>query len=557
VTAAMGTGDFAGQWLRITGPTGVAYAPQIAEVEAYSTQGSPWIGLGNATADKSQSGHLVWNLMTDNSVGWAAHDGVSQGTPQTAAFETTEDVGFEDGTTLTFTLKHQSPWGDHNVGKVRLAATTADRADFADGLANGGDLGDPSIWTELVPLSVTSSGGAAVTIGPDNTILFRGANPTRDTYTIVANTTMQDITGFRLETLGDPSLPTGGPGRSGNGNYVMTYAAAAETPLGVKAVNIAQAAPVEVVGASSYNSPQLINDGVITDSVGSSSFMIPPRAPQGLGYDLGGFATVDGLRIYQHSAVGGGGARQRLESLTVYTSAGPITFNGLPDQDVLDLDLGGVETAYVFVSPGAQHAGAPDPQIGIREIEVYTTGLGIIPRPNVALGKPATIAGSGWCCGSASDLTNGVITWGPGLHNTGTAIYNNQFSPTNGWIDIDLGRPYLIDTLGIVQQTLGGTTGTITRRMIEDIELIFSNDGFATILDTDTITLIDGVAYQQATFDQIEAQYVRINPLSQYPLGADTRIGIVELQLFMAPEPGTLSLLGLGALALLRRRRRS
>jgi len=395
-----------------------------------------------------------------------------------------------------------------------------------------------------VPLSVTSAGGAAVTINPDNTILMRGANPVADTYTVTLNSTMTDITGFRLETLADPSLPQNGPGRASNGNYVMTYLGAAETVLGVKAVNIAQAAPVEVVGASSYNSPQLINDGVITDAVGSSSFMIPPRAPQGLGYDLGGFATVDGLRIYQHSAVGGGGARQRLESLTVYTSAGPITFSGLPDQDILDLDLGGIETTYVFVRPGAQHAGAPDPQLGIREIEVYTRGLGIIPRANVALGKTATVVGSGW-------------TWGPGLDNTGTAIYNNQLSPTNGWIDIDLGMPYLIDTLGIVQQTLGGAAGTTTRRMIEDIELIFSNDNFATILSTDALTLIDGVAYQQATFDQIEAQYVRINPLSQYALGADRRIGIVELQLFMAPEPGTLSLLGLGALALLRRRRRS
>ena len=560
VTAAMGTGDFGGQWLRITGPTGVAYAPQIAEVEAYATQDSPWIPLQNPTADKSQPGYSVDNVVMPNTAGWAAVTSGSTATPQTAAFETADDVGFVDGTTLTFNLLHQAA-PDHGIGKFRLSVTTADRGQFADGLDNGGDLGDPAIWTELVPLSMVSSAGASVTINPDNTILLGGSNAGPDTYTVVANTSLTGITGIRLETLEDPSLPANGPGRSPrggpNGNYILTQFAVAPAPLGTQAVNIAQAAPVEVVGASSYNSPQLINDGVITDSVGSSAFMIPPRAPQGLGYDLGGFATVDGLRIYQHSAAGGGGERQRLESLTVYTSAGPITFTGLPDQDVLDLDLGGIETAYVFVSPGAQHAGAPDTQLGIREIEVYTTGLGIIPRANVALGKTATVVGSGWGYGSASDLTNGILTWGPGLDNTGTAIYNNQLSPTNGWIDIDLGMPYLIDTLGIVQQTLGGAAGTTTRRMIEDIELIFSNDNFATILGTDVLTLIDGVAYQQGTFDQIAAQYVRINPLSQYPLGDDARIGIVELQLFMAPEPATLSLLGLGALALLRRRRRS
>ena len=43
--------------------------------------------------------------------------------------------------------------------------------------------------------------------------------------------------------------------------------------------------------------------------------------------------------------------RRRLESLTVHTSGGPITFTGLPDQDVLDLDLGGINTSYVFVDP--------------------------------------------------------------------------------------------------------------------------------------------------------------------------------------------------------------
>jgi len=114
-----------------------------------------------------------------------------------------------------------------------------------------------------VPLSVSSAGGAAVTINPDNTILMRGANPVADTYTVTLNSTMTDITGFRLETLADPSLPQNGPGRASNGNYVMTYLAASETPLGVQAVNIAQAAPVSVAGSSSaINSPNVINDGV-------------------------------------------------------------------------------------------------------------------------------------------------------------------------------------------------------------------------------------------------------------------------------------------------------
>jgi hypothetical protein len=92
--------------------------------------------------------------------------------------------------------------------------------------------------------------------------------------------------------------------------------------------------------------------------------------------------------------------------------------------------------------------------------------------------------------------------------------------------------------------------------MIEDLLLQFANDpGFSTILAEATVTLADGVAYQQVSFPGATARYVRINPLSQYGTGNDPRIGIVEVQLFV-PEPATLSLLGLGALALLGRRRR-
>ncbi len=50
--------------------------------------------------------------------------------------------------------------------------------------------------------------------------------------TITALTSLTGITGFRLEMLADASLPANGPGRFGNGNFVLSE-------LGVSAVAVA------------------------------------------------------------------------------------------------------------------------------------------------------------------------------------------------------------------------------------------------------------------------------------------------------------------------------
>ena len=535
---------------------------QFAELRAWHVPTDIPVPLQEATADKSQAGYSVDNILLNNTAGWAAvKAGDSVATPQTAALETMADIGFDGGSTLTLRLDNNSSYAQHAVGKFRISVTTADRGQFADGLDNGGDLGDPSIWTELTPLSVSSSGGASVNIGADNTVLLGGANPASDTYTFVANTTWTGITGIRLETLADPSLPHAGPGRYGsNGNYVMTGFSGTVSALGTQPVNIAQAAGVNVVGGSdAVNTPQAINDGVTANAAGNSAFINPPRGPQGLGYDLGGWATVDTVRIYQHALAGDGGTRRRLDGVIVYTSQGPITITGLPDQDVIDLDLGGVNTSYVFVRPISQHAGAPDPRLGIREIEVLTTGLGIAPRLNAALGAGVTLTGAGWNAnaGSPGLITDGVTTWGPDLGNYSTGVFNNNIAAANA-IELDLGQAYLMDTLGIVQQTYGGGGA---RRMIEDILLEFSNDsGFAVLEGSRPVTLLDGAAYQQVAFDAIRSQFVRLSPLTQYGTGNDANIGIIEVQLFAVPEPATMVLAGLAISALggyVRRRRRN
>jgi hypothetical protein len=77
-------------------------------------------------------------------------------------------------------------------------------------------------WTVLDPAGFLSAGGAAMTKLDDKSILASGTNPTNDSYTVVAHTDLQRITGLRLEVLPDDSLPKKGLGRHANGSFVLS-----------------------------------------------------------------------------------------------------------------------------------------------------------------------------------------------------------------------------------------------------------------------------------------------------------------------------------------------
>jgi hypothetical protein len=198
-----------------------------------SGEGLASIQLQNATATYSQPFFPI-STAIDSSFdhgfnGWAIVDSLNLSNStiaQTAVFETVSNTPAGAPTLLTFHL-HQlfnptmRPNPVHLVGRFRLSATTDDRSTFADGLDTGGDVS--ANWTVLTPLSYTSSGGSTLTALGDNSILAGGMLPDTDVYTITALTSLSEITGFRLEVLEDPSLPTDGPGRQPtNGNFVLT-----------------------------------------------------------------------------------------------------------------------------------------------------------------------------------------------------------------------------------------------------------------------------------------------------------------------------------------------
>ncbi len=91
-------------------------------------------------------------------------------------------------------------------------------------------------WTALEPTEVRSAGGATLTRRPDRSIVAEGANPPRDTYTITAPVKLGQITAIRIEAMPDDALAARGPGRSGNGNVVLTDVGATVGGAAVKLV---------------------------------------------------------------------------------------------------------------------------------------------------------------------------------------------------------------------------------------------------------------------------------------------------------------------------------
>lgn len=113
-----------------------------------------------------------------------------------------------------------------------------------------------TVWTVVKPDSITSLHGTTFTVADDGSILAGGTNPPTDTYTLQFANLADGITGIRLEVLPDKSLPAKGPGRAGNGNFVLTEFTVSSGPKQGDASPIAISnaqATYEQTGASEGN----------------------------------------------------------------------------------------------------------------------------------------------------------------------------------------------------------------------------------------------------------------------------------------------------------------
>jgi hypothetical protein len=77
----------------------------------------------------------------------------------------------------------------------------------------------------LRPLPIdkaTSAGGAKLEVKGPGTLLASAANPPTDTHVVLSKPLEAQAKGLRLEVLPADGLPQKGPGRAGNGNFVLT-----------------------------------------------------------------------------------------------------------------------------------------------------------------------------------------------------------------------------------------------------------------------------------------------------------------------------------------------
>lgn len=83
-------------------------------------------------------------------------------------------------------------------------------------------IANDASWSPLTPAAAESSGGAALKIRDDGSVLASGKNPETDTYTLRFTNVPLSTAALRIDVFPDDSLPLKGPGRAGNGNFVLT-----------------------------------------------------------------------------------------------------------------------------------------------------------------------------------------------------------------------------------------------------------------------------------------------------------------------------------------------
>ncbi len=177
------------------------------------------------TFDRDWSPSEMIDGITSGSNGWAIYDantGTTEGQSSVLTLATPLAAGSYD---LTFTITQN--YGDvHTLGDFGLLYLT----DATPTLAS------PTLFFTNLPVASSNDPGTTFTTTVFEEIIAGGSSPGTAVYTVRARLdSAAPVTGIFFGTYSDQGygLPTGGPGRAFNGNFVVQELALDVAPAGV------------------------------------------------------------------------------------------------------------------------------------------------------------------------------------------------------------------------------------------------------------------------------------------------------------------------------------
>jgi hypothetical protein len=234
-------------------------------------------------------------------------------------------------------------------------------------------------WVALEPKSMKGSiSGVKFEKQPDNSILATGGNG-KGNYEITAETELKGITGIKLEVLTDARLPKSGPGRSPDGNFVLTEFEVKAAPKAKakegKAVVLENAkadfsqGSYDVATAIDGKRPAQSNGWAVSPKIGQYH-LATFEAKEAIGADGGSLLTFtldQQFKGAQHSI-----GRFRL---SVTTSKKPLDF-GVPEDVQKILEITAADRTEAQKKRLADHYRSVDPQL-----QKLTTALAEAKKP--------------------------------------------------------------------------------------------------------------------------------------------------------------------------------
>ena len=251
------------------------------------------LALGNAATDFTQGGFDINSTIDGTGVrssslsgaGWAINAG---GANRQAVYETAVDFSPTNGS-MKFDIYHFFTSNNFMLGRYRIYVTDSDRSTFASGGNNAGAAAvGTANWSLVTPTSVVGdTNGYSFAIDPNGIStaevnVINTSPSATGRYTVIGQTNLTNITGIRLEALTQTNafpLPSLGPGRNGNGNFVLTEFQAYDSPGTFVAQRLVSADQLEhrnVVYAGNLGNGG--GDQIVADSFGRSTTFVDNTA---------------------------------------------------------------------------------------------------------------------------------------------------------------------------------------------------------------------------------------------------------------------------------------